>query len=265
MQIISFSLSIVFILLIILSPFIFKAIFKNKTFISLGIGFFCAIIYVIIIIGDVALFILVFYVAAFSGSKVNGSGAITAIFLLGFFYRLFAWLFYAIPHVLLLVALLCFIKMSTRKEKNFSSIFMFISGFNIIFIFAFIGTLYLSVLNNTNNYTYGSIEQIGIIIIQLAVLSFMMLYDSCSIMFMLHYRKVNGYILWIGIISLLLPSICVLLSVSLNVEFFSIISVFTPIISFILAIIFYNIYSGKDNLENNGFLQPCSIGVEEED
>ena len=185
--------------------------------------------------------------------------------LLGFFYRLFAWLFYAIPHVLLLVALLCFIKMSTRKEKNFSSIFMFISGFNIIFIFAFIGTLYLSVLNNTNNYTYGSIEQIGIIIIQLAVLSFMMLYDSCSIMFMLHYRKVNGYILWIGIISLLLPSICVLLSVSLNVEFFSIISVFTPIISFILAIIFYNIYSGKDNLENNGFLQPCSIGVEEED
>ena len=121
---------------------------------------------------------------------------------------------------------------------------------------------------NTNidfNYMI-QILQSGLIKFQIIIILFMIHYAACSILFMLHFRKVNRYVLWIGIASLLMPFIFLFFAlISLKVFFLFYITASTPIISLVLAIVFYIKYSDQDNLEKKGFLEPSSIGVEEDD
>ena len=271
-----FILAIVFISLIIVSPFIFKAIFKNRICWSYAIGLFASIIFILIFSG---LIYGVIKIISFSKNKNNINNIpsdtqknLNTIYGITYGYLFLVFFILTIPHTILLFILLCFIKMAERKEKGFSFIFMFISGFNLIFIFPFIAGITESLrYNSVNNEFRNTVPLISLServmnIGQIQIFGLMILYDSCSIMFMLHYKKVNGYILWIGIASLYMPYILLLLVfININLYYFLYFIPLIPIISLVLAIIFYVKYSDQDNLEKKGFLEPSSIGVEEDD
>lgn len=138
----SFILSLIILAFLIFSPCIFKAIFKNKICCSYGIGFFAGIIYTIIL-SSLGFIIpnITYKTAENTVNTINNNlnkFDLDKFYSSVFSYRLYLWLCGSVPQILLLLILLCFIKMAAQKERGFSFIFMFLSGFNLIFFFLFL-------------------------------------------------------------------------------------------------------------------------------
>ena len=137
-----FILSFIFIVLIILTPFLFKQFLKIKYFSGLGIGVCCVLVFLLIEIVAFIIITFLLVVAIYNTVKnkdninINNKNNLQRItpdiiFELDFSLRFFLLLLSFISNILLLKNILYFINMNIKQGKGFKSIFMFISGFNL--------------------------------------------------------------------------------------------------------------------------------------
>ena len=125
MIITSFVLAIVFISLIILSPYVFKCMFRIKNYSGYGIGVCYFFIYLII---KSITYVYSNFMEKFKGIKIeNYISNIDLILSQKFSNRVLIWLSDVIFYFLIFLSLLCFVRMVSTIKKRFNHIFMFVA------------------------------------------------------------------------------------------------------------------------------------------
>ena len=96
--------------------------------------------------------------------------------------------------------LLCFTKSVSEPQDSYNSIFMFISGYSIIFILLYFMILFpLLVLEINDKFEGNEFIASFYVIWEFIIFFYFLKLAGVSIMFMLHHRKVNGIIFWCAI------------------------------------------------------------------
>lgn len=190
-------LGIIFIILLIVSPYIFKALFKIETFLGLTTGLCCAIITALIITAAVIIASIIVAVnitdSATSGSQEELLKSVGFGLLLLIFVILVAVLF------AVFFVMMCYTKRVADPQNPYNTIFMFISGYMFCFIVIYLILVIMALsIDSTSN--TGNVFTNGILILWEFLLFFYILkLAGLSILLMLHHRKVNPIIFWCAI------------------------------------------------------------------
>lgn len=185
---------IIFIILLIVCPYILKAIFKIETFLGLTTGLCCAIITALIIIAAVVITTIIVALnideAANSGSqeellKAVGTGALLIVFVI-----LVATL------IAVFFVMLCYTKRVADPQNPYNIIFMFIAGYMFSFIFVYLILVIIALAIDPNSETGKIITSGFLVLLEFLVFFYMLKLAGLSILLMLHHRKVNPIIFW---------------------------------------------------------------------
>lgn len=190
-------LGIIFIILLIVSPYIFKAIFKIETFLGLTTGLCCAFVTAFIIIAA-AIITLVIVSLNIADSATRGSEEdILKSVEIGVLLIVFVIL--VVTLLAVFFVMLCYTKRMADPQNPYNSIFMFISGYMFCFIAIYL-ILVISALAIDPVTDTGKTYTNGFFILWEFLLFFYILkLAGISIMLMLHHRKVNPIIFWCAV------------------------------------------------------------------
>ena len=247
MIITSFVLAIVFISLIILSPYVFKCMFRIKNYSGYGIGVCYFFIYLIIIsIKSV----YSYFMDKFKGIKIeNYISNIDLILSQKFSNRVLIWLSDVIFYFLIFLSLLCFVRMVSTIKKRFNHIFMFISGFGLLFILIYICFIILSINKGLSQEISSKFKfsENGLIETEIDIFSFLVSFAACSIMIRLHYWQANCCVFLLSFVLLFLHPIFYFVAIATSKKFYyTYIMRLSPLFSIAIAFISYCEYSTKD-------------------
>ena len=190
-------LGIIFIILLIVSPYIFKAIFKIETFLGLTTGLCCAIVTAFIIIAA-AIITLVIVSLNIADSATRGSEE-DILKSVGIGVLLIVFVILVVILLAVFFVMLCYTKRMADPQNPYNSIFMFISGYMFCFIAIYL-ILVISALAIDPVSETGKTFTNGFFILWEFLLFFYILkLAGISIMLMLHHRKVNPIIFWCAV------------------------------------------------------------------
>lgn len=247
MIITSFVLAIVFISLIILSPYVFKCMFRIKTFFGYGIGVCYFFIYLIIIS---ITYVYSNFMEKFKGIKIeNYISNIDLILSQKFSNRVLIWLSDVIFYFLIFLSLLCFVRMVSTIKKRFNHIFMFISGFGLLFILIYICFIILSINKGLSQEISSKFKfsENGLIETEIDIFSFLVSFAACSIMIRLHYWQANCCVFLLSFVLLFLHPIFYFVAIATSKKFYyTYIMRLSPLFSIAIAFISYCEYSTKE-------------------
>lgn len=196
-------IGIIFIILLLISPCIFKCAFKTQNFFGFRQGVCCSFITLLTILAGYLIGVMLFSFFVINSKDTTGNTiAIAGMSLLFLFFII------ALVYLSIFFILLCYTK-QVSDPYPYNSIFMFISGytmFSFILIYTFIVTICLYInlfstygiennINNINN-TAFSIFNIGssfvLVLFEFIIFGQILNLSGISILFMLHHRKVNS-------------------------------------------------------------------------
>ena len=181
-----------FVLLIIFFPFIIKCIFKFSSCVGYCIGFCCSVLtMLIIVVCSIGILCAIFIPLKddIDSKKINSENIlqhITTLYIsivIGIIIIIFLSVFFI---------MLFFTKKVSTPNYTYSSIFMFISGYTLAFIFAFTAIgLYCAFEKDINKdrAINAEIESKFWIICNFIVFGYILQLSGCAILFLLYHRN----------------------------------------------------------------------------
>ena len=254
MLIVPFIIGIIFLILVISSPFIFKLIFKIENFFGYCAGICCSVItgislVVLILISIIVLSIIISNNVENGGIEklINSLNDINNLKDIPFIFLFIIWAILAV--ILLVIFLVLYFrakKVSNPQDKS-ESIFMFFSGYILIpYIFWYIFCIALSFEIKIFSQTGESLTSGLILLWEFGGFFFILLLAGSSIMIMLHHKKFNNLIIWCCVGSYFGPLIFDFLGfITLKGFFFSYLNIIFPLISLSMACFLYHKYASN--------------------
>ena len=255
----TFIFGMIFMLILVFSSCIFKAIFKIQSFIGFFHGLCCAFTTAIVILIYVIIVGLLFAFVIKNNSSGNTGEESLGSFTIGSLLFICACCF--ILFVIIFVLIYIFTKKVSVKEIPYNTIFMFGSGY-ILFKAIFSYLIYMAIINYPSNHTEkdGIFESFFYTLIEIVWFFWLLSLIGTSIMCMLHHRKVNSFIIWINIGCFFGPLIFIMLFFLTLKTFFLSYMNFIPTLATIgLSTCFYFKYQGESP---SGQLLNSQEGVE---
>jgi hypothetical protein len=193
-----------FAILCLISPCIFKFAFKMDSFFGFCQGICCSfltglVITVATIAGSIALAVVVTDSAQTGNAEniveTSGIGALLLLFFIA-----------VVIYLSIFFLLLCYTRRVSDPQHPYNSIFMFISGYTIFsftLVYVIIAIICLVAgkaadevcANNSTFDKYGSAFMVEI---EFIIFGEILRLAGMSILFMLHHRKLNSSLIWIG-------------------------------------------------------------------
>ena len=258
MLILPFIIGIIFLVLVIGSPFIFKLIFKIKNFFGYRIGICCFIITSIILVILLVIYSIVLGVLLSNNdtnieSFINSLNDINQLKDFPFIILFSLWIILALIFLSIFLILYFYTKKISKEEDNHENIFMFFSGYILIpYTLYYLCCILLSFELFELDFIISEINtSVLIILIEIGALFFILLIAGSSIMMMLHHKKFNNLIIWLCVIPYFCPLIFYLIGfITLKGIFFTYLNLFCPVISIVFASFLY--YKYASNQDSSG-------------
>ena len=237
----AFLISLIFIVLLIALPFIFKSIFKTRKFMGYNMGVCFSVlaavtIFMILIVG------IAFWALLFRG-RVDSDLGILAMKIGALIYIL---IFILLIYTIIFLFIFYYTKGISNPNQPYNSVFMFIAGyllpqFVLIYFFFFTASLgkegtYISGIGKVTS---------GILILnELFFLLYMIHFAGTIMLSMLHHRKVNKSILYILLVCYFSPIIFFLIGFfSRNIFLLHIPNIVINLATFGFGVFFYCKYA----------------------
>ena len=251
-------IGIIFLVLVIGSPFIFKLIFKIKNFFGYRIGICCFIITSIILVILLVIYSIVLGVLLSNNdtnieSFINSLNDLNQLKDFPFIILFSLWIILALIFLSIFLILYFYTKKISKEEDNHENIFMFFSGYILIpYTLYYLCCILLSFELFELDFIISEINtSVLIILIEIGALFFILLIAGSSIMMMLHHKKFNNLIIWLCVIPYFCPLIFYLIGfITLKGIFFTYLNLFCPVISIAFASFLY--YKYASNQDNSG-------------
>ena len=194
-----FLIALIFIILLVALPFIFKFIFKTKKFLGYSMGVCCSILTI------VAIFTI--FIVGFAFSLVLFRPSNSKAYEMGLLLYIFIFLF--LIYTVIFLFIFNYTKEISNKNQPWNSIFMFVAGYLLPqFGIIYLGFIIAS-LNDENGKIYtrefGYIDSGVFILNEFYFLFYMIQFAGTIMLSMLHHRKVNDNIFNILLICYFLP------------------------------------------------------------
>lgn len=257
MLVATFIIALIFILLPIASPFLFKIIFKIQKFSGFCLGIICSVITSVslIVLLVISLVILGVIITSSQDSNLNilidTFNDINVLNTLKSYILFIIWLIIALLFLTMFLILFFFIKKISKPEDESNTIFMFFSGYILIpallwYCFCLILSLDLEAFKNLSTNGVEVINTVFVLYVEFGGLFLFILLAGTSIMIMLHHKEYNNLIIWCCVASYFTPLIFYFLGfLTLKVFFFSFLNGACPIISIVLASFLYHKYASS--------------------
>jgi hypothetical protein len=251
-------IGIIFLVLVIGSPFIFKLIFKIKNFLGYRIGICCFIITSIILVILLVIYSIVLGVLLSNNdtnieSFINSLNDLNQLKDFPFIILFSLWIILVLIFLSIFLILYFYTKKISKEEDNHENIFMFFSGYILIpYTLYYLCCILLSFELFELNFIISEINtSVLIILIEIGALFFILLIAGSSIMMMLHHKKFNNLIIWLCVIPYYGPLIFYLIGfIILKEIFFTYLNLLCPVISIVFASFLY--YKYASNQDNSG-------------
>lgn len=197
-------IGIIFVILILISPCIFKFAFKIESFFGLCQGMCCSFLTALVI--SVAIIVgAIVYALAVADSVQNGN-AEDIVKSSGIGFLLFVFFILAVIYFSIFFLLLCYTRRVSDSQYAYNSIFMFISGYTILsFTLAYVIIVIFCLAAgkaaddyNANNSTIDENGSGLFVLVEFMIFGEILRLAGMSILFMLHHRKLNSSLIWIG-------------------------------------------------------------------
>lgn len=256
MLVVPFIIGILFLLLVIGSPFIFKLIFKNQNFYGYCRGICCCIVTGLILLLLIIIFSIVLEVLLSNydyniNSLINSFNDIEKLKDFPFIILFIIWIVIALIFLTIFLILYFYTKRISKEEDNHENIFMFFSGYILIpYTLYYLFCILLSFEIFDLKFIIAEISaSVLIILIEIGALFFILLIAGSSIMMMLHHKRFNKLIIWLCVIPYFSPLIFYILGfITLKGIFFTYLNLICPVISIVFAsLLFYKYASNQDN------------------
>ena len=256
MLILPFIIGIIFLVLVIGSPFIFKLIFKIKNFFGYRIGICCFIITSIILVILLVIYSIILGVLLSNNdtnieSFINSLNDINQLKDFPFIILFSLWIILVLIFLSIFLILYFYTKKISKEEDNHENIFMFFSGYILIpYTLYYLCCILLSFELFELDFIISEINtSVLIILIEIGALFFILLIAGSSIMMMLHHKKFNNLIIWLCVIPYFCPLIFYLIGfITLKGIFFTYLNLLCPVISIAFAsFLYYKYASNQDN------------------
>lgn len=191
-----FLIALIFIILLVALPFIFKLIFKTKNFMGYSIGVICSVLtsvttFIIIVVG-IALEHVIF------NRSLIGTIILGFIILISVYIDIFLFIFF-------------FSKRISNENQPYNCVFMFIAGYLLAqFLLIYLYFIIIALCANEERELYiwpfdNYIEFEALIIYEVISFLYMIYFAGIIMLSMLHHRKVNKNIIIILLASYFLP------------------------------------------------------------
>lgn len=199
-------IGIIFIILILCSPCIFKFALKIDSFFGLCQGICCSFLTALIISAAVIIGFIVYGVSVADSIDANNPSAEDIAEKAGIGFLLFAFFVIAVAYLAIFFLILCYTKRVSDPQYSYNSIFMFISGytilsFTVIYVVIVIICLAADSVAKENNIQDNTVDSASsglFVLFEFIIFGEIINRAGISILFMLHHRKVNSMMLWIG-------------------------------------------------------------------
>jgi hypothetical protein len=235
-----FLIALIFIILLVALPFIFKLIFKTKKFLGYGMGVCCSIITIVAIIMIIIVGIFFFLVLFNRHYNTKDYEIVVLIYIFFFLFLIYMIIFLIIFY---------YTKEISNKNQPNNSVFMFIAGYllpQFLLIYLYFIIVSLNVEEGTINITQFEFNGPGIIILNvfLLLLLYMIQIAGTIILSMLHHRKVNKYIFYILLTCYFLPFLFFLIGyIAQNRYILNISSIVLNIATLVFGVFYYCKYA----------------------
>lgn len=257
------SVTIVFILL---SPCIFKLIFKTKNCYGYGLGLCCFIltVFINIVILIISTFIIFFGLKEKMDyiKRDNINEIINSLIEQSLLTIIILFVTYSLIKFIAFIMLFTFTKRLANQDYAYKVIFTFISGYILLFIFPCLIVLFLSVFDDKKIIgVMITIVPFLLLISGLILLNILYL-SGAAIMLFLYQKGKKNVVIISCVITFFGPIIAlILVYFTKRIEFLYYPFGILYLASFILGIIFYCIYSFSSediNVYGQSFIQPQS-------
>ena len=197
-------IGIIFIILILTSPCIFKFAFKIESFFGICQGICCSFLTALVIIVGIIVGAIVYGVAV--ADSVQSGSTENIVESSGIGFLLFVFFVLAVIYFSIFFLLLCYTRRVSDSQYAYNSIFMFISGYTILSFTFFYVIIVIACLTagkaaddyNANNSTIDDIGSAALVLSEFIIFGEILRLAGMSILFMLHHRKLNSSLIWIG-------------------------------------------------------------------
>lgn len=241
MLVLPFIYALVTIILILFSPCILKLIYKNKKFFGYGLGFCCFIVTNIVnfLILTFSLVIIGLYKEEYFESikdkQENKTFNYEEMLSLSTELKIFFSIIYSLLNINSFFMTFKFTKRLANQHHIYNVIFTFISGYLLLYIFAYLGLIYLSFYPDDINIEIPLDMKLNkdyiLLAIELIVTIQMFGFMGTSIMLFIHQKRASNAIIWLCIISYFFPIIIFIVGLFLK----SSTLLFLPLLVFDLA------------------------------
>lgn len=252
MYILGFLLPLIVVIAIIASPFLAKILFKIQYFKGLGKGLCCAFICLLAFIGCIIIFafILSKKLEKYTNIRIPFTFTFSELFTeafirseLGLEYLYFGT--YILFDIINMALLLCYVAIFKKEMESKNQIFMFISGFNIIFSLPFTLSMYISL----KDFGYDDIQALYgvdppyhriLFAFEFLIISYLFQLTGFIMLASVYIRSRKCLALVLAIVTLFLPFVILIISILIQSYIMS--DFITPITyyaSLALGIIFY--------------------------
>jgi hypothetical protein len=193
-----------FAILTLISPCIIKFAFKMESFFGFCQGICCSFLTALVITVAAIAALIVFGFSVADSAKSGNAENIVESSSIGFL--LFIFFVLVVIYFSIFFLLLCYTKRVSDPQHPYNTIFMFISGYTI---FSFtLGYVIIAVMclttgkvledNGANNTTTDKYGSVLFVLLEFIIFGIILRYAGLSILFMLHHRKLNSSLVWIG-------------------------------------------------------------------
>ena len=264
MIIVPFIIGLLFILLTLISIFLFKIIFKIQNFKGFLVGLITSLItcvaYAVIIIISVFILNKVISNNIEKGSidiLINSINDVTELERLPFLTLFLVWGILALLFLVLFFSLFFSIKILSKQGNNSSDIFIFFSEFILIpsifwYVFCILLSFEINIFSKITNVEFDIFSNYFILLFELGALCLIILIAGSSIMIMLHHKDYHKLIIWICVVTFYLPVIFYFFGfLTKKAFFFSFLNGASPLLSIILGWFLYDKY---ENYHSSDYL-----------
>jgi len=245
-----FLIALIFIILLVALPFIFKLIFKTKNFMGFSIGVICSIL------TFATLFIIITVGIAFANLilKRNYIGGIIFIYIIviSVYIDIFLFIFF-------------FSKRISNENQPYNCVFMFIAGYLLsLFLLIYLYFIIIALYSNDKRKIYiwpfdNYSEFENLIILEFFFLLYMFHLAGIIMLSMLHHRKVNKNIIIILLVCYFLPFLLNLIgNFIIGIQFLIAIAMLVSFIApLIFGVYFYRKYANQ-GMPSSEIIEPIN-------
>lgn len=255
-----FLAAVIILLLIIVSPYIMKFIFKIKSLKGIGSGMCCVTCCLIclLICSGLWAFLVIRHMKklGYSNFSINFSFTFSEWFLdpsgRGFSIEYYYLAVYLLLDILVFILIICFVRKGLVGMESKNQILMFISGFNFAFILFFTLSMFigLQMIGNGQNYDqlYKDIGYHSLLLcFEFFVLSYLFQLSGVILLVFLWLRKSKKLYLFIALVSLFAPFIFLYISLLVKIRVMT--DLLTPL-TYYIALVFGIIFFAKEEDDN---------------